>query len=71
MICRVLEVSRSGYYDWLHRRASAPGPRAAQAAVLVTAIKEIHAKFRYYGSPRSTTSCSPVTTGWAGIGRRG
>jgi putative transposase len=52
VICRILEVSRSGYYDWRHRQASLPGPRAAQAAVLVGAIKEIHAKFRYYGSPR-------------------
>lgn len=52
MICRVLEVSRSGYYDWVHRQAAAPGPRSTQAAVLVAAIKEIHLRFRYYGSPR-------------------
>lgn len=52
MICRVLQVSRSGYYDWLRRQVEPPGPRAAQAAVLVAAIKKIHAKFRYYGSPR-------------------
>lgn len=52
MICRVLRVSRSGYYDWRHRQVAALGPRAAQAAVLIAAIKAIHAKFRYYGSPR-------------------
>jgi putative transposase len=51
-ICRVLEVSRSGYYDWLARQSRPPSPRAAQAMVLVAAIREIHAKFRYYGSPR-------------------
>jgi putative transposase len=48
----VLEVSRSGYYDWQHRQRRPAGPRAAQAVVLVAAIREIHAKFRYYGSPR-------------------
>lgn len=52
VICRVLEVSRSGYYDWCHRQTAAPGPRATQTAVLVAAIKEIHLRFRYYGSPR-------------------
>jgi putative transposase len=45
-------VSRSGYYDWLHRQDAPAGPRAAQAAILVTAIREIHQQFRYYGSPR-------------------
>ena len=52
MICRVLEVSRSGYYDWVHRQDRPAGPRAAQAAALVAAIKQIHQQFRYYGSPR-------------------
>ena len=48
----MLEVSRSGYYDWLRRQDAPAGPRAAQAAVLVAAIREIHQQFRYYGSPR-------------------
>ena len=48
----MLAVSRSGYYDWCLRQSSPPKPREAQAAVLVAAINEIHAKFRYYGSPR-------------------
>lgn len=52
MICRVLEVSRSGYYGWSHRQSAEPSPRAAQAAVLLRAIKDIHHKFAYYGSPR-------------------
>ena len=29
MLCRVLSVSRSGYYDWLKRLAGPPGTRAA------------------------------------------
>jgi putative transposase len=48
----VLEVSRSGYYDWRRRQEAPPGPRAAQAALLLDAIKDVHAKFAYYGSPR-------------------
>ena len=52
MICRVLHVSRSGYYGWCHRELQPPGPRAAQSAALLAEIGEIHRKFGYYGSPR-------------------
>jgi putative transposase len=48
--CRVLEVSRSGYYDWLSRPAS---PRHQENELLLKHIKQIHADSREtYGSPR-------------------
>jgi putative transposase len=48
--CRVLEVSRSGYYDWWFRAAS---PRDQENELLVKHIKQIHADSREtYGSPR-------------------
>ena len=50
-MCRVLKVSRSGYYDWL-RRVDDPVGRAAQDRVLLEEIRSIHARFGYYGSPR-------------------
>ena len=50
LMCRVLEVKRSGYYAWRSR-----GPSARQAAntELVAQIEEVHAwSRRTYGSPR-------------------
>jgi putative transposase len=52
MACRVLEVSRSGYYDWLHRMGSPPVGRAAENLDLLAEIRDVHAQFAYYGSPR-------------------
>ncbi|MCC5578216.1 IS3 family transposase [Microtetraspora sp. AC03309] len=53
-LCRILSVSRSGFYRW---RATAPA-RAARAqadAELAARIKKIHAEFDgTYGSPRVT-----------------
>jgi putative transposase len=49
-MCRVLEVSRSGYYAWLKREPSA---RAQANAALLDAIKEIHDESdETYGAPR-------------------
>jgi len=49
-MCRVLEVSTSGYYAWRKRRPSA---RARDDAVLSRRIQEIHAKSRgTYAAPR-------------------
>jgi len=49
-MCRVLEVSTSGYYAWRNRR---PSKRAQENGVLVGRIKAIHARSREtYGSPR-------------------
>ena len=49
-MCRVLEVSRSGYYAWLKREPSA---RAQANAELLEAIQEIHTESDgTYGAPR-------------------
>lgn len=49
-MCRVLKVSRSGYYDWFDRPES---PRSSENRVLVKKIREIHEKSHgTYGSPR-------------------
>ena len=49
-MCRVLEVSASGYYAW---RKRVPGMRDRANAELVEKIRDIHkASLRTYGSPR-------------------
>jgi len=51
-LCRHLEVSASGYYDW-QRRRTAPGPRALENQTLTKEIQAIHARSRQtYGSQR-------------------
>jgi transposase InsO family protein len=53
-LCDALLVSRSGYYDWQHRRQS-PGPRARENLALRQRIREEFARSRQtYGSPRLT-----------------
>jgi putative transposase len=48
--CRVLRVSRSGYYQWLHAEPSA---RSIDDAVLAAEIKEVFHEHRgRYGAPR-------------------
>jgi putative transposase len=49
--CRLLKVSRSGYYEWKDRPASA---REQENELLLKHIEKIHAdpKMRSYGSPR-------------------
>ncbi len=50
LMCRVLVVSRAGFYAWLQR---APSPRAQADARLRIGIRAIHAESRRsYGSPR-------------------
>lgn len=49
-ICRVLRVSRTGYYAWRDRPAAAQTVRRGR---LLGAIREVHAESRgSYGSPR-------------------
>lgn len=49
-MCRVLQVSRSGYYAWQSRAES---PRAERRTRLLVAIRAAHAQGRkLYGSPR-------------------
>lgn len=51
-MCRVLQVSRSGYYHWLDRK---PSNRAQEQILLTEAIKKIHRKSKQrYGSPKIT-----------------
>jgi putative transposase len=50
LMCRVLSVSRSGYYKWKSR---VPGRRRQQEQQLIALIRELHARSRRsYGSPR-------------------
>jgi putative transposase len=50
MLCRVLQVSRSGFYAWCNRR---PSLRATDNERLTAEIRTIHAEVRErYGSPR-------------------
>jgi putative transposase len=49
-MCRMLGVSRSGYYDWRDR---SPSKRSREDAALGGKIREIHQRSRHtYGSPR-------------------
>jgi len=51
-LCAVLEVSASGYYDWVERQTQ-PGPRARVNVQLAAQILQIHEASRQtYGSPR-------------------
>ena len=51
-LCRTLDVSTSGYYDW-HQRQACPGPRALENQTLAREIGLIHTRSRQtYGSPR-------------------
>jgi putative transposase len=50
LLCRVLGVSRSGYYAWRNRP---PSKRSREDATLTAKIREIHRRSREtYGSPR-------------------
>jgi len=50
LLCRLVDVSRAGYYVWCRRR---PSPRAAADATLTEEIRAIHARSRRtYGAPR-------------------
>jgi putative transposase len=44
LLCRVLEVSRSGDYAWQHRR---PSKRAQENARLEVAIQAAHVRTRH------------------------
>ena len=52
VLCALLKVSKSGYYDWRQRLVQ-PGPRALEDLALAKTIKELHTQSRQtYGSPR-------------------
>jgi putative transposase len=51
-LCRLLEVSASGYYQWLQRK---PGPRARANEQLLKRVRQAFKRNRQiYGSPRIT-----------------
>jgi putative transposase len=53
MMCRVLLVSRSGYYAWLCRQGKEPCGRERRRMELVEKIRTVHEESRgAYGSPR-------------------
>jgi putative transposase len=50
LLCRILRVSRSGYYDWKGRP---PSDRDRENATLTEKIREVHSRSRQvYGYPR-------------------
>ena len=52
LLCRILGVSRSGYYGWKGRP---PSERDRESAVLTEKIREIHNRSRQvYGYPRGS-----------------
>ena len=49
-MCRALQVSRSGYYDWL-QRCHTPTQRAIANVILLKHIQAVHQQFRQaYGA---------------------
>lgn len=58
VMCRVLEVHRSGYYAWQHRqRTHSMGKRADENRELMTAIREVYRTSKErYGAPRVTAA---------------
>lgn len=69
LACELLEVSRSGFYDWRARRGRAPTRRQREQQLLVAAITlEYLASSKRYGSPRIHAGL--VDKGWqVGVNR--
>ena len=69
-MCKVLEVSASGYHAWRRRAVS---PRGQSNQGLLEQIRDVHAESRgTYGSPRvharlrGSTGWPAAVTGWRG-----
>jgi putative transposase len=53
ILCHILQVSRSGYYDFVARQGKPAGPRQSRRAELTEKIRQVHERSRRtYGSPR-------------------
>ena len=58
LLCRILRVSRSGFYAWLDR---GPSQRRQHALALIDGIRSSHAASRgTYGSPRITADLNAL-----------
>ncbi len=66
LLCRVLEVSRSGYYAWQHRR---PSTRAQEDARLEVAIQAAHVRTRQTYGPERLQAELRADGFPAGVGR--
>ena len=66
LLCRVLAVSRSGYYAWLHRR---PSKRAQENARLEVAIQAAHVRTRQTYGPERLQAELRADGFPAGVGR--
>ncbi len=65
MMCRILGVSRSAYYDWAART---PSRRSKEDDVLLRKIKAIHKESgNTYGSPKITMSFGTRALLWVVI----
>ena len=66
VLCRVLEVSAGGFYEWRRRR---PGPRAQQEQALRAGIAAIHKESDCFrGARKFAGSCRSRSTRQAAIG---
>jgi putative transposase len=66
VLCRVLEVSRSGYYAWRTRR---PSKRAQENARLEVAIQAAHVRTRQPYGPERLQAALRADGFPAGVGR--
>ena len=65
VLCKVLSVSRAGYYGWRDRP---PSSRSQQDAALTAKIYEIHRRSREtYGSPRVHAELYAQSVSAAGV----
>jgi len=65
VLCRVLRVSRAGYYAWARR---GPSARTQEDAALIEQIREVHTRSRRtYGAPRMQAT---LITGGQKVGRK-
>lgn len=72
-MCELLEVSRSGYYDWAARQATGPGPRQTRLLELAGKVTAAHDDSDgVYGAPRITAELEDGLQSWiVELGPRG
>jgi putative transposase len=70
VLCRILGVSKSGYYAW---RCRPPSKRSGEDAALTQKIREVHLRSsETYSSPRVHAElCAPWVCGEVGAGLPG